>query len=862
MIIKDASKFSVRRSLFKFSSRSKKFYLGLILVSSLSVIIIGSMGFGVSYGIKLHQTNKTGALKGLFTNVKKTGLRIIPNYISGKLSKTEHFYIDIKHMDYQKLRYNREVSLARGKILEDVKQEKYPATLSHNNRAYKVNLEMVGQNLDHINRPDKWSLKVRIRGDNAVIGMKEFTLLVPNARGSYHHSPVNEWVCHQIEKELGLITLRYDFVNVTINGKFLGVYALEEHFDERLLVNNDLREGIIFKPGLRDISVYNKNRVLSDPISKSQLNQLELLWRSFIVGDIPASHLFHIEKLAKRYAVADLVNGHHVHWLGNTMLYLNPITRLIEPIGREWESPYHQDLSLYVEEPIYDPIFHSKIFSDPNFMRAYIQELDKISKTEFLEDLFNKYDENLQKNIEILNRNYPAYQYSNDYLYENQKYIRSKLYPPSPVLISYLENVENNTLQLKCANLHSLPIQIVGLSFDNGDSFEPVQVKTLSGNSKDDYLKYEAYEFVIPNDIEIAASVLDNLKIQYNIVGIEEPRESLVFPWPSHEIDKYCQFPLVSENDYLDNEFIQFDRAADSVYIKKGRWKLTKNLVIPKGLKLICEEGTQLDLLNSSKILSYSPLVFIGTEDNPISISSSDSTGQGFIILNSGKRSVFKHVIFENLNNSRQNGWELTGCISFYESPVEFYDCRFSKNISGDDYLNIIRSKFIVSSCLFENSFADAIDVDFCKGHIVDTTFNSCGNDAVDASGSTIRFDNIIINGAGDKGLSVGESSTITANMIRIRNAEIAVACKDLAEIIVDDISITNCEIGFSAFQKKPEFGPGFIQATHINIENVNIPYLIEVASTLMSEGEKMIGTEKNVKDMLYGVVYGKSSKQ
>ena len=42
-----------------------------------------------------------------------------------------------------------------------------------------------------------------------------------------HH--IVEWVGHALEDKEGLISLRYFFVEVTLNGDNLGVYAIEEH---------------------------------------------------------------------------------------------------------------------------------------------------------------------------------------------------------------------------------------------------------------------------------------------------------------------------------------------------------------------------------------------------------------------------------------------------------------------------------------------------------------------------------------------------------------------------------------------------------------------------------------------------------
>ena len=50
-----------------------------------------------------------------------------------------------------------------------------------------------------------------------------------------------------LEYQEGLISLRYFFVDIKINGDNKGIHAVEEHLNKELLENRGAREGIIFK---------------------------------------------------------------------------------------------------------------------------------------------------------------------------------------------------------------------------------------------------------------------------------------------------------------------------------------------------------------------------------------------------------------------------------------------------------------------------------------------------------------------------------------------------------------------------------------------------------------------------------------
>jgi len=48
--------------------------------------------------------------------------------------------------------------------------------------------------------------------------MKQFSIHHPNTRNY-----VYEWIFHQALKREGVLSLRYDFIEVTLNGKFLDI---------------------------------------------------------------------------------------------------------------------------------------------------------------------------------------------------------------------------------------------------------------------------------------------------------------------------------------------------------------------------------------------------------------------------------------------------------------------------------------------------------------------------------------------------------------------------------------------------------------------------------------------------------------
>jgi len=185
---------------------------------------------------------------------------------------------------------------------------------------------------------------------------------------------------------------------------------------------------------------------------------------------------------------------------------------------------------------------------------------------------------------------------------------------------------------------------------------------------------------------------------------------------------------------------------------------------------------------------------------------------------------------------------------------------ELNRKVIGYD-LNIVRSEFDINNTLFSDIRADAFDSDFCTGNIFNSSFINCGNDAIDISGTNLKVDNVTMDNIGDKGLSSGEKSKIIASNMEISNSEIAVCSKDLSHITISSINLQNNKIGFTAFQKKSEFGPGIIKGADVVLKDISIPYLIETNSYCSINGKDIESTKDNVKDILYGNEYGKSSK-
>jgi len=787
-------------------------------------------------------------------------------YLKSQTVAIDNFTIDVKFKHWEQIKHARHIALSAGQInLKTIDiQREVPAKITHNNDTYSVSLSLTGQTNAHIEDPDKWSLAVKVKNNKTIMGMKKFAMLIPRGRGY-----LTDYMATKMLETQNIIAGRINYVNIHINGKNNGLYYLEERFDKRLLENNQRREGIICKYVDGELKIYslksiNKNRELS-----SQLTLLRTLFHNFLNDKISANQIFDLEKFASLYAVCDIMNSKHPLFPSNLRLYFNPITMLIEPIAREWGYlRYDLPTSISIEKPLYAGDYHTslhnnfllnKIHHSLVFKEHYIKQAKILTHPNYLKNLIQSHKSEIDLLLNKIYKHNPFYIFPKKLISKNQNYIRKKLSPIAPCIDVLYTKKDKNNIHLYANNNIELPIEIHAYKY-NDTEIRPKERTLLEANYR---TKNKDQQIVIPLPKN---KVFQNfspelLEVRYSILGINKTKSTFVSPYKlSPNVYASINRPYQQEN-INDFSFLDIDHAAKTITFKTKQCDLHSEMIIPKGYTVVAKPGCQINLTENAKIISYSPFIFIGKENEPIVITSSDKQGQGIVLYNCNNTSILSYVSFTQLSNVNHSSWQLRGAITFYRSPINIDHCSFEDNVQGDDYLNIIQSDFILQNSTFSNTKSDAFDADFSNGAIKNLNFTTIGNDGIDVSGSKVNITNVEMKSIGDKGISAGEKSVIIGNNLHIEDAEIGICSKDLSTVTIDKIIIKQSQIGLSAFQKKSEFGPSTIIGSNIHINNVSVPYLIEKESTCTIDQVDKLSNSDKVKALLYGVKYGKSSK-
>jgi len=255
-----------------------------------------------------------------------------------------------------------------------------------------------------------------------------------------------------------------------------------------------------------------------------------------------------------------------------------------------------------------------------------------------------------------------------------------------------------------------------------------------------------------------------------------------------------------------------FEEPVKDVLFRRGVNLVSKNMVIEEGSSLTFEPGAVLLFEDGVSIISYGKVVAEGTEREPIIFSSKSKNGKwGALVLQGAgsAKSVFKFCTFERGTSAKNYLEKYSGMVSVYNSSAKFYNCVFRDNFDSDDMFNGKHSKIDVVACNFINSFADAVDLDYCEGSITETLFENSGNDSVDLMTSSPKIYYNFISKSNDKGISVGERSNPVIFNNVFTKCVVSIASKDAsAPVILNNVFLEN-KTGLSGYQKNWRYGSG-----------------------------------------------------
>ena len=795
-------------------------------------------------------------------------LGIFKRYLKAFNKEINVIYLDIKLDEFEKIKKKRNEALKTGFLTKEIDDE-VKASISYGDNKYPVEIRLKGDFTDHL-LGNKWSYRVKTKRGTAFNGLTEFSFQHPRTR-----SYLNEYIFHLFLKENNLPHLRYDFFKLILNGKNLGTYALEEHFTKELIEYNRLRESPILNfscdlkyrkqeryqsiDGLKnsqpfvdvtsEIDVFNKKKVLKNLNQGSQFILAKDLLMSFLSKDVSSSDIFDMETTTKFFAIVDLLSANHSYLPCNLRFYFNPILSRFSLIGFDADSgirPAKRSLSID-DNPL-------NIFNDLAFSKGYVSQLELLSSDKYLDNILKELEPSINSSLNKLNKTFPHVKYLKNEIQRTKNYINNRLSPINPIGINYLNNkFDSNTVNLVLYNRNIFPININNIIL-NGELYEPEKETILLGmkNKKGVYEKVTFKKYNSKNKFENYDLPSNELiEVNYNLYGSKKIRKILVNPKVWFDATNKNNAYIIKAPNHRDFKFIKLNEKEKVLEIDSGSWILDKPLILPKNYKLLIKEGTTININSSSYILSQGPLEFNGKKDSPI-LFKGIGNGRGLIVSNSQKESFLNYVKFESITNPEEISLNITGSVTFYNSPVSINNSYFY-GTKSEDALNLFRSNFIIKNTHFKNVYSDALDLDFSDGYIENVFFENVGNDGLDLSGSIVEVYNLSFLNIKDKSISVGEKSKLKANNIKIDNSFIGIASKDNSFVEVKNLSAKNLDFCLAAYNKKPEYGEGNIKLENEKDTSICfLNYLLEKGSFISINSKKLSINAKDISKIIY----------
>ena len=653
--------------------------------------------------------------------------------------------------------------------------------------------------------------------------------------------------------------------------------------------------------GYRDgtIKDFNKSKFVRGSIPTQNRLRGESLLRDFLDGEKPTSDVFDYEKTAKFWIITNIWNGCHGLIWHNRRFYFNPISGLLEPISFDNNAipdNYLMCIDADIQAAFHDPYFVQAVTREIVVIR---EELQSEEFSTFLEDrqsaiqnIFSlEHFSTLKSTVtastvvmpETLLENLNKLQSDIEQSLEDRQtltgaekrhyYGRTEngfmRFEEGPINSSFLDEQTQVTSKLT-ARLYSQGAKSIlavrNITFKDvnlqsiyiiGKKGKKINVRFTPSLLPGQNRQKGAFETLV--DISEDALAKNNtIMLEYVFAGetISQPIDVQHRRMPTGFVDN----PLVKIRASFPD--ILIDEENRTLTFPASNYEFDHSISLPRSWEVNLNAGSSINFRNGSLLKINGALHVNGSEEQPvvINVETNETVADigswgGILVSKANQRSQINHLRLhgtgtQNLKN-RQGYFGMTGCLSFYESDVDIRNSNFI-NAQCEDALNIVKSDFSILNMLIEGARADAFDSDFSTGLIASSEFIASGNDGIDVSGTTLKIENITMKEIGDKAVSVGEKSTLTATNVEIDGAVLGLVSKDLSQARAEDIKFFNIKgTALMGYIKKAEYGPSLIECSRCSFNGKMDKTGQQEGNTIILNGEKILKTTLTRKQML-----------
>ena len=284
------------------------------------------------------------------------------------------------------------------------------------------------------------------------------------------------------------------------------------------------------------------------------------------------------------------------------------------------------------------------------------------------------------------------------------------------------------------------------------------------------------------------------------------------------------------------------DVSADRTLVKEeSPYYADSNVTVDPGVTLTVEEGVEIRMPASGNLLIHGSIIINGTNDNPVMIVPNYQAGASnwgaLSFVDPTGPSIISWAVIKGATKGEDPILQKAAISGYYADltieyvrleDVEFpiftqYGSTVVRNatISTDatcDYINIKHGYALVEDSVFLGNSApdtDAIDFDGITDGIIRNNricnFDGINGDGIDIgeNSQNVRIHGNLIYNSHDKGISIGQESSVIIERNLIVGCDMGVAVKDSSYAYVNQNTFYNNDISVAGYEKNAGKGGG-----------------------------------------------------
>lgn len=389
-----------------------------------------------------------------------------------------------------------------------------------------------------------------------------------------------------------------------------------------------------------------------------------------------------------------------------------------------------------------------------------------------------------------------------------------------------------NGMEVARINMDAGEVTYSTLASDNvpaGNSFNELNLNTNLLVSGENLIAVEVHQSSrSSSDVSFEMELLCSMEpsaILHTASNIETTLDSMQ-SWMAVYEDTIgsCVLPeVIDQNLHLSSDC--------SPYLTRG------NVRVNAGATLSIDPGVEILFAQDASLLIEGSLQAVGTKEAPIRFLPNTAHGAyrwGAVILhNSTDTCRLSHMIIEGASSGRQPITQ-NAAISLFNSTAILDHMHITKvfanpisarysdltvtnselhsEITGD-LINVKYGRGRIENCLFIGNImedTDAIDYDDVSDSYIRNClirdFHGYNSDGIDIGeqAQNVLIEGVTIYNITDKGISVGQQSSLHVRNSLIMNCNLGVAAKDSSNVHLEHITFYGCQVAVANYEKNP----------------------------------------------------------